>query len=187
MSPSSAPSDDTRPSILLVDDNAVFRRQLERAFARRGFDVRTAANGDEAVASALEDSPELAVLDLRMPGQDGLELLQQLKRIDPSTRVVMLTGYGSIATTVDAMRLGAENYLPKPADVDDILAAFERGSRAPLEGSPRTYEAPSLARVEWEHIHRVLADCSNNISEAARRLRIHRRTLQRKLRQYAPP
>lgn len=176
---------ETATSILLVDDDDVFRERLARAFTDRGYDVRTAADFDAAVVSARSDSPEMAVLDLRMPGRSGLELLQELKEIDPTTRVVMLTGYGSIATAVDATRLGATYYVPKPADVDDILAAFERGESPPMTTAP-DYIAPSLARAEWEHINRVLADCGHNISEAARRLGIHRRSLQRKLQKYPP-
>ena len=190
------------PSFLLVDDDETFRERLGRAFRTRGFEVRTAANSEDALRLSGEESAEFAVLDLRMPGGSGLDLLRELKRIDPSTRCMILTGYGSIATTVDAMKLGAVNYLPKPADADDIIRAFERGEAsgaAPVpeshdespakNGSPSekdTIKAPSLARAEWEHIHRVLADCDNNISEAARRLGIHRRSLQRKLQKFAP-
>lgn len=120
-----------------------------------------------------------------MPGKDGLELIPDMLRIRPGVRIVVLTGYGSIATALEAVRRGAVHYLQKPADVDDILAAFQ--GDAPGQ-SVRESEAPapSLDRVEWEHIQRVLADCSGNISEAARRLGIHRRSLQRKLQRYAP-
>jgi len=172
-------------SILIVDDQEIFRERLGRAFRDRGYDVRAAADGEEALASARDDSPEFAVVDLRMPGLGGLEVVRELKEIDPATRVVVLTGYGSIATAVDAIRLGASNYLPKPADADDILAAFARGESDPETASPE-YKAPSLARTEWEHINRVLGDCRGNISEAARRLGIHRRSLQRKLKKLAP-
>ncbi|HTM21001.1 MAG TPA: response regulator transcription factor [Kofleriaceae bacterium] len=176
-----------RPSILLVDDDEVFRKRLARAFEERGYEPRSASNYAEAIASATEDSPEYAVVDLRMPGPSGLELVRELQKIDPATRIIVLTGYGSIATAIDAIRLGAINYLPKPADADDIVAAFARGQAPPLEAPAPDYaEAPSLARAEWEHINRVLADCSNNISEAARRLGIHRRSLQRKLQKYPP-
>lgn len=175
-----------KPSILLVDDDEVFRRRLARAFDERGYDVRTASDYDEAVTSARDDSPELAVVDLRMPGRSGLELVQMLKDIDASTRIVVLTGYGSIATAIDAMRLGATYYLSKPADADDIVAAFARAEAPPLTPPDPDYQAPSLARAEWEHINRVLSDCGGNISEAARRLGIHRRSLQRKLQKYPP-
>lgn len=186
MSETSAVTVDEAQSILLVDDDDVFRERLGRAFRDRGFDVRLAAGYDEAIASARDDSPELAVLDLSMPGKSGLELLRDLLAIDPSTRVVILTGYGSVSTAVDAIRLGAVNYLPKPADADDVLNAFARGESPPLESPPAEHPAPSLARAEWEHIQRVLSECNGNISEAARRLGIHRRSLQRKLKKYPP-
>ena len=172
--------------ILLVDDDEVFRSRLARAFAERGYDVRTAENYDEALALAESDSPEFAVIDLRMPGRSGLELVRALKDIDPATKSVVLTGYGSIATAIDAIRVGATYYLPKPADTDDIIAAFARGEAPALEPPEKGYQAPSLARAEWEHINRVLSDCGGNISEAARRLGIHRRSLQRKLQKYPP-
>lgn len=177
---------DCRPSILIVDDDEIFRERLGRAFERRGYEVRLAANFEDAVASAQEESPEMAVIDLRMEGPTGLEVLERLLEIDPATRAVILTGYGSIATAVDAVRIGAVNYVPKPADVDDILAAFERGEKPPLHGTDISFDAPTLARAEWEHINRVLADAGGNISEAARRLGIHRRTLQRKLEKHPP-
>lgn len=173
-------------SLLIVDDDAIFRDRLARAFERRGFEVRKADGHEQALGSASTDSPEWAVVDLKMPGKGGLEVVRDLLRVDPHTRVVVLTGYGSIATAIDAVRLGAVNYLQKPADVDDIIAAFERAQMPPMEGASHEYQAPSLARAEWEHINRVLADCAGNISEAARRLDIHRRTLQRKLEKYPP-
>lgn len=182
-----------KPSILIVDDDTVLRHQLARAFTTRGFDVRSAGGFDEAITEARLDPPEYAVVDQRIPGHSGLELIEELLGLDPETKIVVLTGYGSIATAIDAVRLGATYYLAKPADADEILQAFERGSAAP-QSSPKpqsspngVYEAPSLARAEWEHIHRVLADCGGNISLAARRLKIHRRSLQRKLNKYAPP
>jgi two-component system response regulator RegA len=175
-----------KPSILIVDDDDTFRRRLARAFADRGYDTRTAGNYDEAMNDAREDSPEFAVVDLRMPGRSGLELVKGLRETDEATKVVVLTGYGSIATALDAVRLGATHYLPKPADADDIVAAFARGDAPPLDPPEPEYQAPSLARAEWEHINRVLSDCGGNISEAARRLGIHRRSLQRKLQKYPP-
>lgn len=182
----SDPTEGPAPTILIVDDDERFRSQLARALSRRGYEVREAEDYDTALAEAKRDSPEYAVVDLRMPGKSGLELLRDLVANDETTRVVMLTGYGSISTAVEAMRLGAVNYVPKPADARDILAAFERAERAPLEGLSEDFEAPSLERAEWEHIQRVLAECEQNISRAARRLRIHRRTLQRKLSRYPP-
>lgn len=175
-----------RPSILLCDDDEVFVKRLARAFTDRGYDVRVAGGYDEALAAAAAESPEYAVVDLRMPGKSGLELVRELKQIDPSTRIVVLTGYGSIATAVDAVRLGALNYLTKPADADDLVAAFARADSPPLEPTQVSYQAPSLARTEWEHINRVLSDCGGNVSEAARRLNMHRRSLQRKLLKHPP-
>lgn len=177
---------DGKPSILLVDDDEVFRNRLARAFVDRGYDVRTGGDYDTAMASARDDSPEFAVVDLKMPGRGGLELVRALHDLDPQTKIVVLTGYGSIATAIDAVRLGATYYLSKPADADDIVNAFARGQSPPLEPPEVEYKAPSLARAEWEHINRVLSDCGGNISEAARRLGIHRRSLQRKLQKYPP-
>ncbi len=180
---------DGKPSILIVDDDETYRNRLARAFVDRGYDVRTAQDYDSAVATASTESPEFAVVDLKMPGKSGLELVKALHEIDPATKSVVLTGYGSIATAIDAVRLGATYYLSKPADADDIVGAFARGEAPPLAPpSPDSadYKAPSLARAEWEHINRVLSDAGGNISEAARRLGIHRRSLQRKLQKYPP-
>ena len=165
-------------SVLVVDDDDVFRTRLGKAFQDRGFEVRTAPSAEEAIRLARQDSPEFAVVDLRMPGVSGLEVVRELHGIDPASVIVMLTGYGSIATAVEAVRAGALHYLSKPVDIDQILAAFE-GKAAP--GASGSLEVPSLARVEWEHIQRVLSDCDGNISQAARLLGLHRRSLQRKL------
>jgi two-component system response regulator RegA len=180
-----------RPSVLVVDDDETFRARLAKALRARGYDVREAADGSAALDSARADSPELAIIDLRMPGISGLALLGELRAIDPETRVLMLTGYGSIATAVEAMRAGAIGYVTKPADVDQILNEFSRfeaqagnGAGLPAPSAPPT--TPSLARTEWEHIQRVLTDCAGNVSQAARALHIHRRSLQRKLGK-APP
>lgn len=178
-------SDADPQSLLVVDDDEVFRARLARAFRERGFAVREARDGDEALALAREESPELAVVDLRMPGAGGLDVVRGLHEIDPTTRVVVLTGYGSIATAVEAMRLGAVHYVAKPADADDLLAAFARAD-APAADAVAA-PVPSLARVEWEHINRVLADCHGNVSQAARLLGLHRRSLQRKLAKYPVP
>ena len=184
--PSGDPMTMHAPSLLIVDDDDTLRERLARALEKRGYDVQAAMNYEDAMAVARKESPEFAVVDLKMPGKSGLELVRDLHEIDAATRVVVLTGYGSIATAVDAVRLGAVNYLSKPADADDIVAAFERGTKPALQAGDTDYKAPSLARVEWEHINRVLADCGGNVSEAARRLGIHRRSLQRKLQKYAP-
>jgi two-component system response regulator RegA len=176
---SSAASDEARTA-LLVDDDDAFRRRLARALEDRGLRVRQAADGASALAAARDESPELAVVDLRMPGLGGLDVVRALKEIDPTTEIVVLTGYGSIATALEAVRLGAVHYLTKPADADDVLAAFARGE-ATDSAAPPAGEVPSLARVEWEHIQRVLTDCGGNVSRAARLLGIHRRSLQRKL------
>ncbi len=174
-------------SILVVDDAFILRDRLAMAFQQRGFRVETAEDYDRAIAIFATRPTDLAVLDLRMPGRSGLDLLQKIKQMRPETRVVILSGFGSIATGIDAVRLGATNFLSKPADADDILAKFIQGDQVgPLPRPDAEFPAPSLARSEWEHIHRVLADCGNNISEAARRLGIHRRSLQRKLRKRAP-
>ena len=188
MDPASALNVDAR-SMLIVDDDEIFRERLARALRERGFEVRTAEGFDQAVALATSDSPEYAVLDLRMPGKGGLEVLKALNGIDGGTRAIILTGYGAIATAVEAVRLGAVNFIPKPADADDVVAAFEKYERGDTADGPvitSSYRAPSLARMEWEHIQRVLSDCGGNISESARRLGIHRRSLQRKLQRNAP-
>jgi two-component system response regulator RegA len=179
------PPTETARSVLVVDDDEVFRTRLARALRERGYEARTAAGGEEAVALAAHESPEFAIVDLRMPDLGGLEVVRRLKAIDPTTNIVVLTGYGSIATALEAVRLGATHYLTKPADVDDILAGFARRDAPPDEVAvlPPS-EVPSLARAEWEHINRVLTDCQGNVSQAARLLGLHRRSLQRKLSKY---
>jgi two-component system response regulator RegA len=172
--------------ILIVDDDQVLRERLGRAFRDRGFATSLAGDFDEALARARADGAGAAVVDLRMPGGSGLELVRALREVDATIAIVVLTGYGSIATAIEAMRLGARYYLPKPADADDILAAFARGAAPPLAATTAPDATPSLARAEWEHISRVLADCGGNVSEAARRLGLHRRSLQRKLQKYPP-
>jgi two-component system response regulator RegA len=173
-------------SILVVDDDEVYRSRLVRAFSDRGWEVRDAADQQGALTLAEEDPPEFAVIDLRLPDGSGLDLVRVLQKLDSGTRIVVLTGYGSIATALEAIRLGATHYLTKPADVDDILAGFARAELEPDDHPPVAPDAdvPSLARVEWEHINRVLGDSGGNISEAARRLGLHRRSLQRKLAKY---
>jgi two-component system, response regulator RegA len=171
-------------SILVVDDDEVFRSRMARALSDRGHEVRTAGSAEEALALAQAESPEYAVVDLKMPGRGGLQLLAELKANDASTEVVVLTGYGSIATALEAVRRGALHYVAKPVDADALLAVFGRTEGAAT--APPDTETPTLARAEWEHIQRVLADCEGNVSEAARRLGLHRKSLQRKLHKYPP-
>jgi len=170
-------SEQDNRTLLIVDDDEPFRTRLMRAFSDRGFDVAGAGSVDEAVALAHMDTPELALVDLRLPGKSGLELVKALRDMDATTTIVVLTGYGSIATAVESVKLGATSYLTKPVDADQIVAALD-GTASPERAAPT---AQSLARVEWEHIQRVLADCDGNLSQAARVLGIHRRSLQRKL------
>ena len=172
--------------IILVDDEDHFRERLARAFTKRGYGVFQAANVDEALNTIEGNRPDWALVDLKMPEKSGLDLIREAKEIMPTLKIVVLTGYGSIATATEAIKLGAFYYLPKPADVDDILNAFERDTDLEPESDQPDFEVPSLARVEWEHIQRVLNDCDNNITAAANKLGIHRRTLQRKLYKYAP-
>lgn len=180
-------SNETDPtSIMLVDDSFVLRDRLALAFEERGFRVSVAGSYDEALAVFKQSPTDLAVLDLRMPGRTGMALIPELKKIKPDTKILILSGFGSIATAIDAIRLGATNFLPKPADADDILNAFARVGDIEIPTAEEEIPVPTLAQAEWEHIHRVLADCGGNISEAARRLGIHRRSLQRKLRKRAP-
>jgi len=172
-------------NILLVDDEEHFRERLGRALVRRGHTILEAGDYGSALELVKREGPELAVVDLRMPGPSGLELVRDALAVDPRLRIVVLTGYGSIATATEAIRLGALNYLPKPADAEEILAAFQLQPEPAGEGREEI-PTPSLARAEWEHINRVLTDCGGNISEAAKRLKLHRRTLQRKLLKFPP-
>jgi two-component system response regulator RegA len=172
-------------SILVVEDDDAFRKILVNAFRERGYEAEGVPDAAAAIQAAERDSPEMAVVDLRLRDGSGLDVVQRLKAIDPSTAIVVLTGYGSIATALESVRLGAIHYLTKPTDADRILAAFQHG----LASRPRELatDPPSLARVEWEHLNRVLTDCGGNISEAARQLGMHRRSLQRKLSKYPGP
>jgi two-component system response regulator RegA len=173
--------------ILLVDDDEVFRERLARALRERGHEVVTARDAPAASEAARGRRFAYAVIDLRMPGPSGLDLVSALRQGDAAIRIVVLTGYGSIVSAVEAMRLGAHNYLPKPADADDVLAALTGEGPGPAAApAAREGPPPSLARAEWEHIQRILADCHGNVSEASRRLGITRRTLQLKLKKYPP-
>lgn len=166
--------------LLIADDDKLFCSVLQRALAARGFDVIVAHDVDEAQRMANDAPPDYAVVDLQMPERSGLELVDALTKLNRQTRIVVLTGYASIATAVEAVKLGATHYLTKPADADEIMAAFQRqegNSQAPIAEQPM-----SVDRLAWEHIQKVLNECDGNVSATARRLGMHRRTLQRKLR-----
>jgi len=168
-----------QPTLLIVDDDKTFCDVLARAMSKRGFSVQKTHNIDDAMEKAEAMAPEYAIVDLKLANESGLVLVEKLKTLDPGTRIVMLTGYASIATAVEAIKLGATHYLAKPVDADEIMAAFERTSGeadTPISANPL-----SVGRLEWEYIHRILAENDNNISVTARILNMHRRTLQRKL------
>jgi two-component system response regulator RegA len=173
-----APDSDL-PSLLLVDDDPVLCTVMARALGARGFDVTVAHSIEEAMRAVEAESPEYALVDLKLGEQSGLKLVSQLKAADPQTRVVILTGHGSIPTAIEAIKLGANYYLTKPADADEVVAAFahEQGDESlPVDSKPMPVE-----RLEWEYIQRVLHENAGNISATARALSMHRRTLQRKL------
>ncbi|HLF97459.1 MAG TPA: response regulator transcription factor [Methylococcaceae bacterium] len=168
-----------RPTLLLVDDDPVFCDVLRAALEKRQFEVHVALDGQTAMALADEYEPEYAVIDLRIGHESGLVLVEKLVELDSNTRVVVLTGFASIATAVEAIKLGAIHYLTKPADADEIVAALHRDEG---DASVSIKERPlSVRRLEWEHLHKVLMEHDGNISAAARSLGMHRRTLQRKL------
>ena len=169
--------------VLLVDDDDTFREQLSLALLRRGYDCRMASTGEAALDAAREVVPDVAVIDLRMPGISGIETVRALYQSYPQARLLVLTGYGSIATALEAVRVGAADYLTKPVNADQVVAAIEG---KPFASEAEHSTAPSLDLVEWEHIQRVLHDCEGNISKAATVLGVHRRSLQRKLNRYAP-
>lgn len=173
-------------SILLVDDDARLRERMARALRERDCDVVDCADTTSALRIAAVREFWGSIVDMRMPGGSGLEVIRLLRGLPQPPRIVVLTGYGSIANALEAVRLGALAYLTKPCEADVLLATL-RGERIERE-NPKDVpdETPSLDRVEWEHIQRVLADCGGNISQAARLLRIDRRSLQRKLGKYPP-
>ncbi|MDZ4262136.1 MAG: response regulator transcription factor [Pseudomonadota bacterium] len=167
------------PSLLLVDDDEIFVSVMGKALAKRGFAVKSAHNVDDAIALSRDNPPEFATVDLNMPGRSGLELVKYLMKLDSNTRIVVLTGYASITTAVEAVKLGATHYLAKPADADQVVAAFYK---AEGDASVAVANQPlSVNRLEWEHIQKVLSEHDSNISATARALGMHRRTLQRKL------
>ena len=178
-------SENEELSALIADDDEVFRTRLGVALQARGWEVLLAANSSEALALAGENAPDLAIIDLRLGSENGLDLVRALRALDATMLIIMLTGWGSIATALEAVRGGADHYLSKPADVDQIVAVFQSlsGNAAVPDAAPAV---PTLARVEWEHIQRVLTDCAGNISMAAKMLGLHRRSLQRKLSKYPP-
>lgn len=178
------PEFDTKPSLLIVDDDEVLGNVMAKALMRRGYQVSVARSAEEACCLIDRNAPEYAVVDLKMNGASGLTLIPKLRSADEHTRILMLTGHASIATAVEAIKLGATYYLTKPADVDQILAAFgrEKGD----ESISVTEKPLSVERLEWEHINRVLMEHDGNISATARALGMHRRTLQRKLTKHAP-
>lgn len=172
-------AEQTQRRLLLVDDDPTLCRVLSQALHKRGFAVTVAHDAEDALRAAQMEPPDDAVIDLKMPGPSGLTLIESLKTLNARTRIVILTGYASISTTVEAIKLGAVHYLAKPADADEIVAALHRGrgdAEAPVSGQPL-----SLKRREWEHIQRVLAEHDGNVSATARSLNMHLRTLQRKL------
>lgn len=179
-------------TVLLIEDDTSFRTTLAAALRRRGCEVAQAATSEEALARSAEDadaavtfSPEGIVLDMRLGQENGMTLIPQLKARYPQARLVVLTGYGSIPNAIEAVRIGADDYLLKPASGDQVLDAL-RGHAANTSPRPAASDLPSLARLEWEHIQRVLSDCHGNISHAAEALGIDRRTLQRKLAKMPP-
>jgi two-component system response regulator RegA len=170
--------------LLIVEDDADFAEALGRAMTKRGFDVALAHSAAEAHAVAARFAPTHAVVDLKLPGDSGLKVVDQLAVREPPPAIVVLTGYASIATAVEAVRLGARHYLAKPANADEVLAALLRDTPdAALDVNP---EPLTVARLEWEHIQKVLAEHDGNISATARALKMHRRTLQRKLEKNPP-
>ena len=173
--------------ILIIDDNETMREGLGATVRRMGHEAVMASSGAEGlthvVATTGRPPVEFVITDLKMEGVGGLDVVKAVRERDPDCPVMIVTAFGTVETAVEAMRLGAVNYVPKPADADEVLEAFDKPKGAPQGDEPL---APSLARAEWEHINRVLSDCGGNISEAARRLALHRRTLQRKLNKYPP-
>jgi two-component system response regulator RegA len=170
-------------TLLIVEDDRPFRERLARAMESRGFTVAIAETVAQGIAQAKNTPPAFAVVDLKLDDGNGLDVVEVLHGTRPEARVVVLTGFGNIATAVAAVKYGAIDYLPKPADADDILAALQ----APAGAKPKPPENPMSAdRVRWDHIQRVYELCGHNVSETARRLNMHRRTLQRILAKRSP-
>lgn len=169
--------------LLLVDDDEPFRRRLGRAMEKRGFEVELAESVAEGVAKASVSPPAYAVIDLRLGDGNGLDVVAALREARPDAKMIVLTGYGAIATAVAAVKLGAVNYLSKPADADDVCHALLSTGE---EATPPPEKPMSADRVRWEHIQRVFELCDRNVSETARQLNMHRRTLQRILAKRSP-
>lgn len=167
--------------ILVIDDDPTFNEVLTRALVRRGLDASGVLSGEAALAALATRPPTRVVLDLNLGGTSGLNLIPPLLAANPDCRIVVLTGYASIATAVDAIKLGAVQYLAKPVEVEAVLAAFADGTDAATSAAPIESAPLSVDRLEWEHIQRVLREHDGNISATARALNMHRRTLQRKL------
>jgi len=168
-------------SVLVIDDDETFNTVLARALNRRGYTVRCAANAAAALSEAQQAPPDAVVLDLNLGSSSGLQLIRPLLDAAPHCRIVVLTGYASIATAVEAVKLGAVQYFAKPVEVDAIVAAFAPEAEKPAVAVATPSEPLSVSRLEWEHIQRVLREHDGNISATARALKMHRRTLQRKL------
>ena len=170
-------------SLLIVDDDNPFRQRLARAMEKKGFQVNQAESVEKGISQARNTPPAFAVVDLRLNDGSGLEVIKEIRKLKRDSRVIMLTGYGNIPTAVAAVKAGAIDYIPKPADADDVesaLLALPEAKAVPPENPM------SADRVKWEHIHRVFELCNRNVSETARRLKMHRRTLQRILSKKSP-
>ncbi|MEQ1578801.1 MAG: ActR/PrrA/RegA family redox response regulator transcription factor [Hyphomicrobium sp.] len=170
-------------SLIIVDDDRAFLQRLSRAMELRGFEVRSAHSVAEGIDLIRQKAPAFAIVDMRLEDGNGLDVIAELTRLKPNARIIVLTGYGNIATAVSAVKLGAVDYLAKPADADDVTDALlaPANTKAPPPENPM-----SADRVRWEHIQRVYELCNRNVSETARRLNMHRRTLQRILAKRAP-
>ena len=169
--------------LLIVDDDLPFRERLSRSMEKKGFDVESSPGFKDSLSKINDISFDYAVVDMRLEDGSGLELIKEIKKNSPETKSLLLTGYGNIATAVAAIKSGAIDYLPKPAEIDQIFDALTNSK----EVLPPPPENPMTAdRIRWEHIQRVFIQCNRNVSETARRLRMHRRTLQRILNKHAP-
>jgi len=181
--PTTTENDGTGQTLLIVDDDKAFLQRLGRAMESRGFVVQMAETVGDGLKSIRKNPPDYAVVDMRLEDGNGLDLIAVLKEVHPETRAVVLTGYGNIATAVTAVKMGAADYLAKPADADDVYNAL---IAPPDAKAPPPEDPMSADRVRWEHIQRVYELCNRNVSETARRLKMHRRTLQRILAKRAP-